>query len=291
MVRTNTILIRNYYSLTKPGIIYGNALTAAAGFFLASRGDIAYGLFFAMLLGLSLIIASSCVFNNYIDRDIDKLMERTKERVLVKGLIPRSSALIFATCLCILGVLVLGLFTNMLALFAALVGFFVYVVCYSLWGKRNTWYGTVIGSISGAMPPVVGYIAVTAQFDVAALLLFFILCFWQMPHFFAIAMYRIDDYVNAKIPVLPIARGLHAAKIHMAVYIIAFIIAAAMLTFLGYTGYIYLGVLVLLGLAWLGMCVKGFRTDTEKGWARRMFLFSIIIIFAFCVMIVVDGAN
>ncbi len=285
----NTILIRNYYLLTKPGIIYGNALTATAGFFLASQGHFDFWIFFAMLLGLSFIIASSCVFNNYIDRDIDKLMERTKDRALAKGVISTSRAMRFAGCLGFLGIALLGLFTNMLALSVALVGFIVYIFFYSLWGKRSSMYGTLIGSISGATPPVVGYVAVTHQFDMAALLLFVILCFWQMPHFFAIAIYRISDYTNAKIPVLPIARGLRTTKIHMIFYIALFTIAAAMLTLLGYTGYAYLGVLVLLGLIWLGLGIAGFYTHNEKRWARHMFLFSIVIIATFCVMIAIDA--
>ncbi len=285
------MLLRDYYLLTKPGIIYGNALTATAGFFLASRGHFDGWLLFAMLLGLSLIIASSCVINNYIDRDIDKLMERTKDRALVRGVIKKNSAMYFAGVLFILGICILGYFTTLLALLIALLGFIVYILFYSLWGKRRSLYGTVIGSIAGATPPVVGYVAVTHNFDLAALLLFLILCFWQMPHFFAIAIYRFEDYTNAKVPVLPIVRGLYATKLHMVFYIIAFTISLIFLTLSGYTGRFFLGTVPLLGLIWLYLCLKGFTIHDRNGerqWARRMFLFSIIIIFAFCVMIAID---
>src|ERR1700693_3509452 len=121
----------NYYLITKPGIIMGNLITLAAGFLLASKDTVNYWLFFETLLGLALIMASACVFNNYIDRQVDKKMERTKNRSLVIGVISPSNAIIFATILGGIGALVLFQFTNPLTVAIAGVGFFVYVVLYS----------------------------------------------------------------------------------------------------------------------------------------------------------------
>jgi heme o synthase len=281
-------MIRDYFAMTKPGIIVGNAITAVGGFALASKGHIDYWLFLATLVGLSLVIASACVFNNYIDRNVDQKMVRTKNRALVRGVIPGRNAVVFAIFLGLVGILLLTLYTNLLTVLIATAGFMIYVVFYSIWKYRPT-YGTLLGSIAGAVPPVVGYCAVSHRFDVGAFLLFMILVLWQMPHFFAIAMYRFEDYAAASIPVLPVKKGVHITKIHMLLYIIAFMIATFMLTFFGYTGYAYLSVAASLGAAWGWLCIKGFKTDNDKLWARKMFLHSLVIITALSVMISVDA--
>lgn len=281
-------VVRKYYRLTKPGIIYGNALTATGGFLLASKGHIDAGLFAAMLGGLALVIASACVFNNYTDRDIDAKMARTKARALVSGAISARNALIYATLLGSAGSIILGLYTNSLAQAVALAGLFAYVVLYSL-AKRRTVHGTVIGSISGAVPPVVGYCAVTNHLDGGALLLFLILVFWQMPHFYAIATYRSKDYAVARIPVLPLKAGLRNTKLQMVGYIIAFIVASLLLSVFGYTGYSYLAVMSLVGLAWLALALQGFKAKDSNAWARKLFRFSLIVTLVFSIMISINA--
>lgn len=282
-------MIKTYFMLTKPGIIFGNAITAAGGFILASKAQIDLWLFLATLIGLSLLIASACVFNNYIDRNIDKMMERTKNRALVRGSISLKKAIVFAVFLGLFGILLLMSYTNLLTTVIALSGFFIYVILYSL-SKYRSSYATVIGSISGGIPPVVGYCAVVDRLDMGALLLFMIVALWQMPHFFAIAIYRIDDYVAASIPVLPIKKGIYITKVHMLLYIIAFLISMCMLTILGYTGYAYLIVVGLLGLSWLLLCIKGFRDTNDRLFGRQMFRFSLVIIMTLCIMISISIA-
>jgi heme o synthase len=277
----------NYYLLTKPGIILGNLFTVGAGFLLASRGEINVLLFIATLLGLTFIMASACVFNNYIDRKVDKKMERTKNRAIAMGLISGSNAILFAIFLGTTGCIILLTFTNMLTVVVASIGFFVYVVLYSFW-KCHTIYGTAIGSIAGAVPPVVGYCAVSNHFDLGALVLFTMIVLWQMPHFMAIAIYHFEDYTRADIPVLPVKKGIFRTKIHMLVYIMAFIPAAIMLTYFGYTGYTYLIVTASLGLAWLGLSIKGFNSSDDILWGRRMFHWSLVLIAAICIIIPYD---
>lgn len=270
-------MIKTYYMLTKPGIIMGNLVTTVAGFALAAKGGIDLFLFLATLIGLTLVIASACVCNNYIDRKSDQKMARTKNRALAKGLISENKAIIFAFFLGVIGVLVLALFTNFIALMVALGGFFIYVGLYSIF-KYHTTYATLIGSMSGAVPPVVGYCAVSHHFDLGAALLFSILVLWQMPHFYSIALFRFDDYTAAAIPVLPIIKGAYVTKVHMLLYIIAFIPAVLMLTFLGFTGYAYLVVAGALSFGWLILCIKGFKAPSDKIWARKMFVFSLVTI-------------
>lgn len=277
----------NYYLLTKPGIILGNLITVAAGFFLASKGIIDIELLFATILGLTFIMASACVFNNFIDRHIDKKMERTKNRALVKGLISNPKAIFFGILLGILGNLVLFLYTNPLTVFISAVGFFVYVVIYSYW-KCHTVYGTAIGSIAGAVPPIVGYCAVSNHFDVGALILFMMLILWQMPHFFSIALYHFNDYLKAGIPLLPIKKGVLVTKIHMVMYIVFFIFVSVMLTFLNYTGITYLMVTTVISFFWLALAFKGFKSKNDQVWGKQMFHLSLLTIIVICCMVFID---
>ena len=199
-----------FLSITKPGIIFGNTITLIGGFLLAfdfisspgfkassgiinnssinnfniniiSQGFNIFGLLFVFLVivSMGLIIASGCVFNNYIDADIDKMMSRTKNRVTAQGLIPVYIGMIYAVFLGVLGFGILFYITNLLTVLVAAVGYLFYVVLYSLYFKRNSVFGTLIGGVSGAVPPVVGYCAVTNRLDLPAVIIFVMLFLWQ----------------------------------------------------------------------------------------------------------------
>lgn len=277
----------NYYLLTKPGIILGNLITMAAGFLLASRGVWHFGLFFTTLMGLAFVMASACVLNNYIDRKRDSKMERTKNRALARGTISGRSAILFAALLGGVGSMILLAYTNLLAFSVAAVGYFVYVVLYSIW-KGRTIYGTAIGSVAGAVPPAVGYCAVSNQLDGGVVILFAMLVMWQMPHFFSVAMTHFNDYVAAEIPVLPVVKGIWRTKIHMLLYILGFAFTAMLLTFFGYTGNFYLFIALGLSLTWFGLCVAGFTHKNNQLWARSMFRLSLVLITAICFAISLD---
>ncbi len=281
-------MIKTYYLLTKPGIIMGNLITTAGGFALASKGQFHPWLFAALLAGLGPVIASACVFNNYIDRISDAKMARTQNRALARGLIAPWKAILFASLLGLFGIAVMSLYTNYLAAATAAFGFFIYVALYSLW-KARSMHATLVGSISGAIPPVAGYAAVSHQLDLGALLLFAILVLWQMPHFFSIAMYRQSDYDAASIPTLPSQRGLLTTKVQMLLYVIAFAAATLLLAVFGYAGGSYVAVASILGAAWLYLTVKGFKAENDRLWARSMFRLSLVIITALCVMISIDA--
>ncbi len=265
----------------------GNSITAAAGFALASKGHFEWGLFLAAMFGLACIVGAGCVLNNYMDREADKKMTRTQTRALAKGTISVQNALVFGVSLLILGAAILTLLTNLLTLAVALAGFVLYVFFYSLL-KYRTVYGTEIGSVAGAVPPVVGYCAVSHTLDGGALLLFLMIALWQMPHFFAIALYRSKEYAAASIPVLPLVKGVAVTKMRMVFYTLAFIASTILLTFYGYTGYAYLTVALLLGLRWLLLCVKGFKIASTEKWAHKMFRFSLIVVTILCLLIAID---
>jgi len=280
--------LKAYYRLTKPGIIYGNIFTATAGFLLASGRHINFGLMLATLLGIALVIACGCVYNNYLDRGIDVKMARTKRRALVKGTISNQAALIYGTVLGVLGFIVLVSYTNTLTAILGIIALTVYVALYGI-AKRRSVHGTLVGSIAGALPPLAGYTAVSNHINVAAVLIFFIVTLWQMPHFYSIAIFRFDDYKAAGLPVLPVEKGILAAKIQILLYVAAFIVATLLLTMLGYTGYIYLAVATVLGFRWLWLAIQGFRANDDKKWARKMFFTSLLIISILSVTISVDA--
>ena len=271
-------MLKKYLFLTKPGILFGNFVTTLGGFFLAAQGSIDILLLLLTLIGTTLVVASGCVVNNVIDQDIDTKMQRTQNRALVKKTISPTVALIYAFVLGIIGFSILWFGVNGYAFLFAVIGFVVYVGFYSLWTKRTSIHQTVIGSISGASPPVIGYTAVTHQFDVAALLLFLAYGLWQMPHSWAIAIYRFDDYKNAGIPILPVARSIYRTKIECVIYILLFAAVLNGLYCFGYTNVFFLITFNALTAYWLYLSVIGFKAVNDQLWAKRFFLYSVILI-------------
>ncbi len=280
-------MFKKYYLLAKPGIIRGNLMTAIAGFFLASKGHYEWWLLLALSAGIAGIIGSACVLNNYIDRDIDKKMKRTKDRALVTGEITVRSALIFATVLGVIGFALLAIYTNVLTVIIGIIGIFSYVVLYGYY-KRHSVHGTLIGSISGATSLVAGYCAVHGQFDTLAMLLFVIMAIWQMPHFYAIGTYRQKDYAKAGLPILTVVKGIPTAKKHIFAYIVLFIVAASSLTIFGYTGYAYLVAMLSISTLWLRYAIMGFKSTDDNKYGHQIFGYSLLALMVFSLMISVD---
>jgi len=279
--------IKDYYRLTKPGVLYGNVLTAAAGFLLAARGQVDLWLFVATIVGMTLVIAAACVLNNYLDQDIDSIMARTKSRPSVSGTIRGSSMVIYSIILLVLGTGILALWTNWLVVSIGLIGFVVYVWLYGALSKRRSIHGTLVGSISGAMPIVGGYAAVSGQVDAGFIIAFLIMFFWQFPEFYSIAIYRRKEYAAARIPVMSVVKGVRSTIIQIFIYTILYVLSTLALTVYGYTGYIYLVVMAALGGYWIWLGYLGLRTTQPDAWARQMFKFSMITILALCVMLAV----
>lgn len=281
--------IKKYYSLTKPGVLYGNVLTTVAGFLFASQGSIHFLLFITTVIGSTLVIASACVLNNYLDRDIDSIMERTKNRAIASGKVKGLNAVIFSVLLGIFGLIILYYFTNLLVVGIGIIGFIDYVWFYGALSKRMSVHGTLVGSISGAMPILAGYVAATNRIDAGAIILFLVLFFWQMPEFYSIAIYRRDEYKAAGIPVISVIKGTKQTKTQIFIYTLAFVLATVFLTVLGYAGWMYLLVMLASGIYWLNLSIKGLRTTNDNVWARKMFRFSLIMLLLFCFMISLDG--
>lgn len=279
------IRIQTYSGIAKPGIIVGNLLTATAGLFFAGGGEVTLRLLIFMLAGLSLVIGSACVFNNLRDQQADAKMKRTQRRALVVGQITDREALRWGLLLGLLGLAILFLGLSWLAALVAFMGFFVYVALYSPL-KYRSHHATLVGSIAGSIPALVGYSARSGEIDAAALLLFLIIALWQLPHFFAIAIRRLEEYRAASIPVLPIVRGVAQARRQIVLYVAFFCMATPWLTWLGYTSGFFLVGMSVVNCLWL---VLSLWPIEAKQWARRVFISSLVVILLFCTLLICDS--
>jgi len=282
---------RDFVALTKPGILRSNLVATFGGFWLASGWNVHFIHLIWTLLGTMLVMASSCVFNNYFDRDLDTKMARTQDRVLATRRLSPNVVLWYAIGLGLLGLGVLAIFSGLLAAALGVLGMFVYVVIYTLWLKRSSTWSTSIGGISGAMPPVIGYVAVTNHIDLAAWLLFAMLFLWQPPHFWALGIRRVEEYRAAGFPLLPVVKGITRTKYQMLPYIALLIPIPILMYVYNYTGVIYMIVSLVLSVVWLFMAVAGFRKpDTDK-WAKTAFIFSINYLTLSFILMIIDTVH
>ncbi|MGO4887921.1 heme o synthase [Anaerobacillus sp. MEB173] len=280
---------RDFLTLTKIGIVMSNLITTFTGIYLASiytgvslLDNIAVVIF--ALLGAALVMAGACCLNNYIDRDIDHLMERTSTRPSVTGRIPANQVLWVGLGLSGLGMIFLLLTTPVAALFG-IIGLLVYVVIYTMWLKRTHSLNTIVGSISGAVPPVIGWAALDPGLHPYAWGLFLIMFLWQPPHFLALAMKRCEEYRAAGIPMLPVVAGFEMTKRQMAWYVAALIpISLLLYPF----GIVYTVIAAILGFGWLALSFAGFKMKDDIKWARLMFVYSLnYLTIMFILMIIV----
>lgn len=271
-----TSVIKDFLALIKIGIVNSNLVTTFTGLWLAfqfTSGHILQqlDLVICTLIGAALIIGGSGAMNNYIDQDIDPIMKRTKSRPTVTGRFKSSHVLAIALSFLFVGEILL--FT---ASFAAgmwgLVGILSYVVLYSMWSKRRFVSNTVVGSISGAIPPVIGWAAVEPSLGFGAVALFAIMFAWQPPHFYALAMRRTEEYRAANIPMLPVIKGFNRTKVSMLLWILALCPLPFLLSELG-TGFLL--VASVLNVGWLILAIQGFYAKDDLKWATKMFIYSL----------------
>ncbi|WP_058302396.1 heme o synthase [Gorillibacterium timonense] len=279
---------KDFVYITKPGILFSNLMTVFGGFWLASRWEIDGLLLLWILLGSTLVMASGCVLNNYLDREMDTKMSRTKKRALPSGRLQAQTVFAYGVVLGLVGLVMLYTLVNPLTAVLGLIGLLVYVVVYTAWLKRTSVWCTTVGAISGAMPPVMGYVAVTGKFDMNALLLFGILFLWQPPHFWALGIRRKEEYRAAGFPMLPVVRGTHATRISMIRYAAPLIPVSLMPYLYGSVGVVYLVAAAALGIGWLVIIVKGFKETDENLWAKKVFVYSINYLMVLFIVMVLD---
>lgn len=281
-------MLKKYFILTKPGIVRANVLTAAAGFLFASEGLLNTTQFVALIVGTALVVASGCVFNNYLDRSIDKHMKRTKNRALVSGTIATKHALRFGWILGATGTIILGLFTNLLTALIGILAVLLYVFVYG-YAKRHTNYATEVGTLPGAASILAGYTSVTGNLELAGWLLFLVMVCWQLPHFLAISIFRADEYAAAKLSVLPHRIGVEATQRRIMLGILGFLVSTMLLALFESMSLWYIVSMFAAGMFWLYNSLKGYQMIEPNKWAGRVFGYSLGILLLFCVLISVDS--
>ncbi len=283
--------VKHLIALAKPGIIGGNIITAFAGFSFGIKHSFNLTTMFASMIGIALIVGASGVLNNYIDRDIDSLMQRTCNRASLKTPLPVSAVILYACILLFLSCLLFYFFTNTLTLTMAVFGFVVYLGPYTLWLKRRSHWSTLTGSFAGAMPPVIAYCAFTGVLDNIAVLLFLIVTTWQMPHFMAISLYRKNDFKKAGVSTLPQAKGVNYTQYSILCWIVLFIVCLYFLLYTEHITIIFSVVMLLISCGWFayGLLQKIKNINAER-WGRQMFLISLLVIFMVSSLLCIECA-
>jgi protoheme IX farnesyltransferase len=281
-------LFSDVKALVKAPVLIANVLPVFTGLWLAMHFThtslIAYWeIVLLTILGSTFVMAGALILNNWYDVDIDTVMERTKHRPTVTGSIPLPIILTLGIIFTCLG-FVLLLFTTLEATIYAFVGWFTYVILYTMWSKRRYTLNTVIGSISGAVSPLIGWAANESTWHVVPIVLFLILFIWQMPHTFAIAMIKYKEYRAAKVAMLPVVHGFEMTKRQMLIYIVCLLPLPFYLAMLG-TAFVLIA--TLLNVTWLVMSITGFFVRNDLKWAHYMFIFSVGYISVLFIMMII----
>lgn len=266
---------RDYYQLTKPKVIYLLMLTALVGMCLAVETWVPPLTASLSLLGIGLVCASAAAINQILDRNIDDKMARTQGRPLPKGRVDVLHASVFAAILALLGFSLLFIAANALTAWLTLASMLGYAVVYTLFLKRATPQNIVIGGLAGAMPPLLGWTAMTGQLDGNALLLVMIIFTWTPPHFWALAIHRRDDYAKANIPMLPVTHGIEFTKTCVLLYTLLLCAVALLPCLTGLSSWLYGGVVMALNLRFLQHAWR-LKFKPQPNSAINTFKFSII---------------
>ena len=282
-------VIGDYVRLTKPRVISLLLFTTAGAMFVAARGVPDGWLLFWTLIGGYLAAGGANAINQYVNRDIDERMSRTTERPVVAGRVSPGRALAFGVALGVASALVLGTFANWLAAALALLGLALYVGVYTLWLKRTSIHNIVIGGSAGAVPPLVGWAAVTGNLSLSAWILFAIIFYWTPPHFWALALMLKRDYAAAGVPMLPVVRGESETKRQILLWTLVMIAVTLLPVVAGTAGALYLIAALALGGVFLYLAWRLFR-DPGIAWARATFHYSLLYLALIFVALVIDVA-
>ncbi len=267
-------VVLDYVSLAKPRIIPLLLITALGGMMMAERGWPSTGLVVLTLLGGALAAAGAGAINCWIDRDLDGAMLRTRRRPLPDGRIAPRHALLFGIALGVAAFVLLAFWVNVLAATLAISGLLFYVFVYTLWLKRWTVQNIVIGGAAGAVPPVVGWAAVTHRIDLTAIYLFAVIFLWTPPHFWALALRLKGDYARAQVPMLPVVRGEAVARRQILLYTLALVAVTIAVVVTGALGLLYLAGAAVLGAVFIALAVVNLRNRRQR-WSRLLFDYSI----------------
>ncbi len=278
---------RDYLELTKPKVVALMILTSIIGMFLSVPGMVPLDVLILGNVGIALCAGAAAVINHVVDRKIDLKMSRTLNRPVAKGRVSPYQAMFFSAILGFLGMAILLLYINALTAWLTLASLFGYAVLYTSYLKRATPQNIVIGGLAGAVPPLLGWTAVTGEIHGHALLLVLILFAWTPPHFWALAVHRKDEYAKAEIPMLPVTHGEKYTKINILLYTVLMIMVTLLPFAVGMSGWLYIIGALILGagfLYWAIMMMLGRKPDA----GMDTFKYSIVYLMALFIIMLVD---
>jgi protoheme IX farnesyltransferase len=278
---------RDYYEMCKPRVVMLMILTAMVGMFLAVPGMVPWDILILGNLGIALVAGSGAVVNHLIDYRVDSVMKRTHNRPIPQGRVDQKQAALFATTIGIAGMLILLFWVNPLCAWLTLASFVGYAFIYTGYLKRATPQNIVIGGLSGAMPPLLGWSAVTGTIEPGALILVLIIFAWTPPHFWALAIHRKEEYAKTGIPMLPVTHGEHLTKIHIILYTVIMFLITLLPYLTGMSGPIYLLAAVVLGLGFLWWSLM-LMYRPKASTAMDTFRYSIVYLMVLFVVLLID---
>ena len=280
-------LLKSYYQLCKPNVVYMMLICAFVGMLLAEESVGSFGYLFVALTGIALCSASAAAINQVIDRNTDASMTRTDQRPLPKGELSATHASVFAFVIGATGALILYLYVNTLTMILTVASLIGYAFIYTIYLKRATPQNIVIGGLAGAAPPLLGWSSITNTIDPYALLLVLIIFVWTPPHFWALAIYRKDEYAKESIPMLPVTHGVIFTKLQIVLYTIILFIVSLLPYVVLMSGLIYLYSALILSSMFLYSTVKLYYSSDDED-AMKTFQFSIYYIFLIFLALLVD---
>ena len=280
-------LLKSYYQLCKPNVVYMMLICAFVGMLLAEETVRSFGYLFVALSGIALCSASAAAINQVIDRNTDASMTRTDQRPLPKGELSVTHASVFAFVIGATGALILYLYVNTLTMILTIASLIGYAFIYTIYLKRATPQNIVIGGLAGAAPPLLGWSSITNNIDPYALLLVLIIFVWTPPHFWALAIYRKDEYAKESIPMLPVTHGVVFTKLQIVLYTIILFIVSLLPYVVLMSGLIYLYSALILSSMFLYSSVKLYYSNDDED-AMKTFQFSIYYIFLIFLALLVD---
>lgn len=283
----NKTLFYQYLELTKPKVVLLILFTALVGMFLAVPGLPPVDLMFFGMIGIAFSSAAAAAINHWADQKVDAIMLRTQNRPLPKGLISDVKVLVFAGLLTIIGMFVLIFFVNILTALLTFFSLIGYAFIYTFFLKRATPQNIVIGGAAGATPPVLGWSAITGHVTADSLLLFGIIFAWTPPHFWALAIYRKEDYKKADIPMLPVTHGVEFTQLHIWLYTIILFLVTVMPYLTGMTGMLYLWGAIVLGFRFIWMTWQ-LKKSSDVLLAWRTFKYSIVYLMLLFAFLLID---
>ncbi|KTD24713.1 polyprenyltransferase (cytochrome oxidase assembly factor) [Legionella lansingensis] len=278
---------RDYFELCKPRVVALMLLTVVVGMYLATPGWVALPTLVASLTGIGLCAGSAAAINHLVDKRIDAMMARTQKRPIAQGRVSAKQAIYFASLMGTFGLLVLVFFVNSLTAVLTFITLIGYAGIYTGYLKRATPQNIVIGGLAGAAPPLLGWTAITNHLDPQALLLVLIIFTWTPPHFWALAIYRFEEYKNAEIPMLPVTHGIAFTKLNVLLYTILLLVVSVLPFIVGMSSWIYLIGALSLGARFLYWAIALFRNE-QSVFAIRTFRFSIVYLMMLFVFLLVD---